>query len=619
MITSSAQSSPLALSLEQGNPGRGEDPVGFHGREIHQLSAEMLLDITRYLSMRDVLAFGQVCRDLRVKLVMCGVITDIWNYLSLPKHRKWTIHRLVTDNRPLLDHLRNNPAGYSKFFPIQHIPAIYTKYASHFREHTIRASSVDLVSIGCLDAFIELTFSKLNRQHSCLIHDGDNDTKLYVWTNQKNGCWEKEHMIDYQSYSVAATEHGTGILIIGGELDGKSYLSILERNERGEWNDTQKLYLKDISLSLESHDILQIHLAENQQVMLCEVTTLEFADAEVLMFDRDIDGQWRSVFRFQCPEIDDFQFRFTQDCQHIALFNGKLIVFVSKQDDRTWITTGEIKSESSFDKKNLEFSVDDHHFVAWGDKRRGRRGQCGLLEAINDFHVLVASRNDQGQWVEVLRLTRSSDSLTPPPHASFSPDGKHLFVCINNELVILSLHEGQWVSTINVLEPWDGRRCKIKTTMDPSVFMVTSNRMAWIYAMDSSGVWNKQHEFSCAPEFSPKISSDGNTAICLDHSAKQMALWSRSHAGKWIEQNIPIFAIQVQFSPDGSLVALTSSRQLMVFGLTAQSRWQKKSHQYFHAHINKVRFSPCGRSIRVDYLRGDSVHITFWKVVPKGS
>ena len=153
MITSSVQSSSLALTPEQGNPGRGEECVGFHGRHIHQLSAEMLLDITRYLSMRDVLAFGQVCRELRIKLMMCGVITDIWNYLSLPKHRKWAIQRFVTNNRPLIDHLRNKPAGYSKSFPIQHSPAIYTKYASYFREQTIRASSVDLVPIGCLDAF----------------------------------------------------------------------------------------------------------------------------------------------------------------------------------------------------------------------------------------------------------------------------------------------------------------------------------------------------------------------------------------------------------------------------------------------------------------------------------
>ena len=617
MITSSVQSSSLVLTSEKSNPGRGEEYVGFHGRHIHHLSSEMLLEISQYLSMRDVLALGQVCRELRIKLVMCGVITDIWNYLSLPKHRKWTIQRLVTDNRPLIHHLRHNPDGYRGTFPIQHSPAIYTKYASNLREYLIRASSVDLVSIGCLDEFSVSSFRALNSQHSCLIHDGDDDTKLYVWTNQKNGCWEKEHTIDCQPYFVEAAEHGTGILIIGSELDDNSYLSILERNARGEWHNIQKLYLKDISLSLERYDILQIHLAENQQVMLCEVAMIDVR-AEILIFDRDIDGLWRTVFRFQlCSDINDFQFSFTQDCQHIALFNGKLIVFVSKQDDRTWIQTGEINSESSFDKNNLKFSVDDRHFVAWGDKRQE---QCSPLGAIHDFHVVVASRNDQGQWVEVLRPTRSSDWFTQqaPPHASFSPDGKHLFVCINDELLVLGLHEGRWVPTIKALEPWDGSRCKIRTTMDPSVFMVTSDETAWIYAMDSSGVWNKQHEFSCAPEFSPKISSDGNTAICLDHSAQQMALWSRGHGDQWIEQTIPVLAMQARFSPDGSLVALSTGVQLIVFGLTEQSQWQKKSHRYFNSHIVKVRFSPCGRSIRVDFLREENVHITFWKIVPKG-
>ena len=51
--------------------------------------------------MREVLALGQVCRGLHSNLQTCGVITDICNYLCLPKDIKWSIHYFVTDNRLL--------------------------------------------------------------------------------------------------------------------------------------------------------------------------------------------------------------------------------------------------------------------------------------------------------------------------------------------------------------------------------------------------------------------------------------------------------------------------------------------------------------------------------------
>ena len=111
-MTPSLQSSPSALSPKQGNPGESEYYVCFHGRSISQLPAEVLLSITGYLSMREVLVLSQVCRDLRNKLEVCAVVTNIRNYLSLPKNKKWSVHQLVTGNRLLIDHLRNNPVGY---------------------------------------------------------------------------------------------------------------------------------------------------------------------------------------------------------------------------------------------------------------------------------------------------------------------------------------------------------------------------------------------------------------------------------------------------------------------------------------------------------------------------
>ena len=614
MMTPSLQSSPSALSPKQGNPGESEYYVCFHGRSISQLPAEVLLSITGYLSMREVLVLSQVCRDLRNKLEVCAVVTNIRNYLSLPKNKKWSVHQLVTGNRLLIDHLRNNPVGYRKSFPIQHSPAIFIKYASHFREHTIMASSVSLIPSGCIERPRDSGFYKLNYQHNCLIRHNIDSEQLHVWTKQKNGSWEREYMIDFDY--VDSRQQGTDILFVAGEKDGKSRLSIVTRNEFGIWHVTQNQYLNEISLSLENHNIFQIRLAENQRVVLCEVLTPDLKHGEILIFEMD-DGRWRTKGRFHlCEVVALLQFRFSQGCGHVAVFSGKVISFFSRQDDGFWTTTGEITLKSPFDQKNLEFSADDRHFVAWGQKRRRQRKR---RSSRTNSHVIVASLDDQGQWSEALRIKRVSVptySLSSP-HARFSPDGNQLFVCINNELIILSQHEGIWVSSTNLLELWDGSRCEISTTMNSYLFMVTSDNSAWIYAIDASGVWGKQHGFSCFPGFSPKISSDGNTAICQRDETGQIDIWSRRHPEQWIKQEFAIPATRAKFSPDGSLVALVSDCDLIVLGLTEESQWQEKGRQTFDGRVVNFGFSPCGRSICVDYQKRERGDVTFWQILPQ--
>ena len=633
MITPSLQSSRSALSPEPGTPGESEDSVRFHGRNISQLPAEVVPGITRYLSMSEVLVLGQVCRDLRSNLQVCGVITDIWNYLSLPKNKKRSVHRLVTGNRPLIDHLRNNPVRYCKSFPIQHSPAIYIKYASHFREQMIRASSVTLVSSGSIDVLKDFYSCKLNNQHNCLIQDNYDSKQLYIWTNQKNGSWQKEGKIGYKKNFFEYSQHGADILFVDGREDGKNLLSIVKRSELGIWNVTQKLYLNDIIPPPEMYRIVQMHLAENQRVMFCEVARFDFKNGEVLIFAVDAGGRWlkKGMFQLYDDEIT-FQFRFSQDCCHAAVFSRTIIFFVSRQDDESWMKTGEIKSEPQIlltrHKSNLEFSADDHHFVAWGEKIRVRFRNRSLRR---DIQVIVASRDDHGHWSEVKRINRTCvpTSQQPSPYTKFSLDGNHLFVCINNELIILSQHEGQWLLSSNLLEPWDGSRCKIWTTMDPSLFMVGSDETAWIYGIDVSGVWNKQHEFSCLPHmFFPKISSDGDTAVCLQGEAWQidmrsrtdrwqLVLWCRRHPDQWIKQEIDIPATWAEFSPDGSLVALASGCDLILLGLNEERQWQEKGRQQFDHRIERLCFSPCGRSVRVNIQKEECDVVAFWQVVPQ--
>ena len=634
MITPSVQPNLSALNPEPGNPGESEESVHFNGHSISRLPSEVLPGITRYLSMREVLVLGQVCRELRSKLEECGVITDIWNYLSLPKNKR-SIYRLVTGNRPLIDHLRNNPAGYRKSFPIQHSPAIYTKYASHFREQMVRASSVTIVSSISIDASSGLAYCRLNDQHNCLIHHDFDDEQLHIWTKQKYGFWEREHTFDLETFYVDFWQHGTDILIFVGEEAGKVYLSFVKRNELGKWNVTQKQYLDEISPLLDNHCIFKIHLAQNQRLMLCVVSEATLKSGVILIFCLDTNGQWLTKGSFPfCADVSFVQLRFSQDCRHVAVFTSEQIFFVSEQDDGTWIDTGEIKSELAFGKKNLNFNTDDHHFVAWGEKTQLQRRDRTLTR---HSHVIIASRDEQGNWSEILRITRASNPriLKSSLYARFSTDGKQLFIWITNRLIILSLHEGKWVfklpdddsckirTTIGnsgivntIMEP-DGSDCKIRVTMDPSLFMVIANEVARIYVVDASGVWAKQHEFLCSPYLSPIISSGGDTVVCPYGENRHIDFWTCRHSDQWVKQKFAVSASQAEFSPDGSLVALASACNLILLGLTEQSLWQEKGRQSFGGHIKDLSFSPCGRSIRVDFKEGKGVVITFWQIVPQ--
>ena len=616
MITPTLQSNPSVLSL---NPGESEDSVWFDSHSISQLTAEVLPGITRYLSMREVLVLGQVCRDLRSNLEVCGVITDIRNYLSLPKHKKRSVHQLVTGNRPLIDHLRNNPVGYSKSFPIQHSPAIYIKYASNFRERMVTASSVTLVSSGRIHNLGDVKYCKLNYQHNCLIEDRSDigHELLHVWTNQKDGSWEREHAICDESSFFGSEQHGADILFVSRGENGKELLSIVKRNELGTWNVTQRLCLNEILRSLVNHCIRRMRLAKNQRLMLCEVDSYRSKNGAILIFGLDDDGRWRTKGRFQfCTEYFNPKFIFSQNCGHVAILTGELFFFLSEQNDRTWINTGEIKLESPLDRKSLKFSVDDHHVVACGQKARWQRSDRSLKE---HSHVIVASHDVQGHWSEVLRIDRICDPtiVQSSLNANFSPDGKQLFVCITNQLIILSLQEGKRVSSINLLTPPDRSNCKIRTTMDPSSFMVTSNGAVCIYAINADGIWDKQHEFFCYPDLPAKISSDGDTVVCLCDKNRHVDIWTRRHPDQWIKQQFATPASRVEFSPDGSLVALASTCNLIFLGLTEDRQWQEKGRQRFDGSIEDLSFSPCGRSIRVDFVGGEGVAVTFWQIVPQ--
>ena len=627
MITSSLQSNPSALSLNpvKNEETKNEETVCFDGRSICQLPPEILLCITRYLAMREVLVLGQVCRDLRSILERCDVIIGIRNYLPLPKHIKRSIHRLITGNRLLIDHLRKNSVLSRGSFPIQHTPAVFTHYARHLREHTIRASSVTLVPSGCINEGTAELFYKLNYQHNCLVRDGWDREYLQVWTNQKAGFWTNEYRIDGYKTILFCKQHDTDTLFLGGEEDGRSRLAILERKESGEWHVIQKQFLDQISTSLENHVVEQIILAENQRMMMCNVCIPHgWGSVRLLLIFSVDDGLWKLEGKCHLHGYEDY-LQFSQDCGHVVAQSSSGIIFYSRQDDGTWIETGDIfDGDFELERDKSEFSADNHHFVAWGQKYRGRSfpqpiriGPNGRrMPCRTDPLVLVASLDDQGHWSESRRFNRICDQETSP-YAKFSPDGKHLFVCIDNQLNIMSLHEGSPVPSTYLLKP--GSRRQIMTTMDPSLFMVTSNTTTSIFAIDASGVWGKQHEFSSSPECSPKITSDGTTVICRPGKAEQIDIWSRQHPNQWIKQEIAIPATQADFSPDGSLVALARDRDLFILGLTEQDQWREKGHQKLDHPVVSLSFSPCGHSIRIDVDaevdENNSRHVTFWQIV----
>ena len=616
MITPSRQSNPSAIS--QAPPGKSKDSASFHGFSISQLPADVLPGITCYLSMCEVLALGQVCRGLRSNLQRCGVITDICNYLSLPKGIKWSTHYFVTGNRLLIDHLRKNPAAYNKSFPIQHSPAIYRKYASYFRECMVRATSVTLVSSGHIDGPCNETSYKLNSQHNCLIQESNDTNQLHVWTNQKDGSWKCEHTadIDLWGSEINRIKHGAQTLFIDGDWHEDTHLRIIERNELGKWNETNRLYPSAILDTTDDLFIHQVDLANNQRVMLCVLDHHLSKKSALLIVGLDADGRWRTKGRFQfCGKIvpDLARFRFSHDCRHVAGFTTKLILFVSEQDDGTWIETGKIRSEGKFFIESLKFSTDDRHSVLCGEDIGS-----DVQPWRDDICVIVVSQDDHGHWSETQRIIRHCGDFTGlHPHARFSVDSKQLFVSINRQLIILSLHEGKWATSTDLLKLRDDN-CKIKTSMDPSSFMVIADETAWFYAMDASGAWGKPHGFFCYEDLPPKISPEGDTVLCLYEHDRPIEIWTRSPPDQWIKQTFSIYAYRAEFSSDGSLVALANTcDSLTLLGRTEKGEWQKKAEQRIGNFIVGLSFSPCGRSIRVDYEKRNDVTVSFWQIVPQ--
>ena len=56
---------------------------------------------------------------------------------------------------------------------------------------------------------------------------------------------------------------------------------------------------------------------------------------------------------------------------------------------------------------------------------------------------------------------------------------------------------------------------------------------------------------------------------------------------------------------------------LTLLGRTEKGEWQKKAEQRIGNFIVGLSFSPCGRSIRVDYEKRDDVTVSFWQIVPQ--
>ena len=76
-------------------------------------------------------------------------------------------------------------------------------------------------------------------------------------------------------------------------------------------------------------------------------------------------------------------------------------------------------------------------------------------------------------------------------------------------------------------------------------------------------------------------------------------------------------ATRVEFSPEGALAALANGCDLTLLGLTEERQWQEKGRQQFDGEVINVDFSPCSRSLRVDFQQGEGCVVSFWQIVPQ--
>ncbi|USE37743.1 F-box protein [Endozoicomonas sp. SCSIO W0465] len=665
MLIPTTQKKPCLSVLSTANPAIPEQAAQFHHRGIAQLPTELLLHITRHLSLKDACNLALTSRRMHAVLDEYGLFEVVRPYGSLSKNERLFYRDLSITNPQLIDHLRKSKIKLiaRRADCTESLPAICAHHAYHLRHQITNTESINFVLKKSFGREENISDYYLNDNHSRLIIKDDRNSQLSIWTTENKGSWSREFIIEshrfFKCFHSIDRYHGNTVFIPADPPSGPwnyfsrygandTFLWFIQRNESGNWAIRQKMTVTDLFPSVAdacgeqdtNYNFFVRQLSPDGKSLLYSKAT-----GNCLILGQELDGKW--AIKGCCPWSSENIF--SPDSNHIAI-GDECIKFFGKQTDGSWLATGILDFtfyataliEGKIDEdivgfETTAFSPDSQHFVAsFSD---AGKNCCNLPIYVKGFFIIVFSLGNNGQWSEVIKITKHQQrpANRTSLKATFSPDSKYLVVHADSSLDIWHLtDDNNWVAEIKDHEYFQQTKrylpdSTVTFNANSSVFVLFREGDAMVWQLNSSAVWECQHQFTYLynkrnyrfyGNFTVtsihKVSPDGNTIVCTDDRGR-LNIQVQKQYGEWTWQT-PDGDLRIGklvFNQEGYLFAgLTVDDRscLVVLGITPNGIWQEKGRLHAEGNIKDFNFSPCGHSIMVESLDGYQEILSFWQI-----
>ena len=595
-----------------------------------------------YLSLQDVNHLGVAFAGTSKSLNFCGV-SEVQYYCSLPENQKRFFKKMSVSNQQLIDYIRSTQENSTRnhvqscmdeisltqhthesirftyqpnLFLIKRFPeAIISCFANYVFNHVSRTDNLTLIK----------RFEIENDRRSGYLNDNFNRIldpsgyKINIWLANSDGSWELEETVDGNNFNNKYSSQHNASLLLAPRFNPGEEMDIWERNHKGEWAMIQHMTFADIGFTddigldywlgkMISRDIRDIFLSHDAQSAVCT----SFRNSVIL--GRDPDGHW--CYKATTPLGQ--KVCFSEDSKHIAMLDDTHIFFMSNHNDQ-WEESGVLVFDVDIEEEYLEFSPDNRHLVAWFDDAGD--DEYEVFPRRKDFHIKIASY-DGHRWSEqedIIEWTdRPKNYLTL--NAQFSQDGQHLLVCTRDEIKVWTLgNDNKWTYTdqcdsfFNIENEYCFNNPTVCCTMNPSkIMLVTCDHWA-VFNLSEDGLLISSIIKNHFHEFQPVISPDGNSVICQNQS-RHAEIWQRLQGQEWEKQIFEQLFEVAKFNHGGYLLALKNGGTLILFGLTGNSTWHRKTHLVAEGTIENFSFSPCDRFIVISTCKGGRTTKTLWQI-----
>ena len=602
-------------------------PGNFCGRWITVMPVNVVETIAQYLSMQDMDNLSRVSWKLESSLMTCG-LSNIRHYLSLPKKQQRFYQQMATGNRQLIDLIRKKKLACGYSFPVQFSPAICIEFTHSLRQRLISSTAISLEPRGCIEAahydahgfLFERLF--MNKNFNRLGLDNPARCEITYWKTDINGFWSSDHRFRYSGEDVGYLRFDADLELTN---DGRVYIQ-----DEGRTAQVVGLSIADapgrMTLNLPAKSIFK--LSDDRK------TLLYLQPENTTVYDLERDNHWHCTGRF--TNVRDALF--CPDGLYIALFRADDVCFLKRSRSGSWVSSGNVnylKPENdsyTCSDKAVVFSPDGCHvLVKCTHKHRWYRQHLLLVPDLY-VNAAIGSIDSDGQWFtqNVIRKTLLKTYYHHASKIAFTQDGKHIIVAGKTDFDAWRLSEnGQWIESVKNCPVADNadlfENIDLNMQLSNGVMMMILGKQIIIWTVDSNGSWHRQMQVPSRSPFEAQISPDGKSLVCSDGSGKTM-IWLRDPDNNWHQQaaEIPDLSL-AKFNDQSYLLAVAAKMSsfntdtIILLGLTPQQEWQEKCRLMIDGHIIKLGFSPCGRSMRVDYLEGNKIKTAFWHINPDGS